>query len=43
MYSFLKNIRHQSESIGAQRVARNILKSFNMMWLFIDNEKIWFD
>ena len=40
MYSFLKNIRHQSESIAAKRVAKNILKSFDMMWLFVDNDEI---
>jgi len=40
MYSFLKNIRHQSSSIAAKRVAKNILKSFDMMWLFVDNDEI---
>ena len=40
MYSFLKKIRHQSNSIAAKRVAKNILKSFDMMWLFVDNDKI---
>lgn len=40
MYSFLKNIRHQSSSIAAKRVSSNILKSFDMMWLFVDNDEI---
>lgn len=40
MYSFLKNIRHQSDSVAAKRVAKNILKSFDMMWLFVDNDEI---
>ncbi len=40
MYSFLKKLRHESKLIQVQRVAKNILKSFDMMWLFVEKENI---
>lgn len=40
MLSYLKRVSNMQECHQAQRVANNILKSFDMMWLFIDNEQI---
>ena len=40
IYYFLRDIKYSSESESAMRVANNILKSFDMMWLFVDNEDI---
>ena len=40
MYSLLKKLRHESELEQARRIANNILKSFDKMWLFIENEDI---
>lgn len=40
MYSLLKKLRHESKLVQVRRIANNILKSFDMMWLFVDHEHI---
>ena len=33
-------MHHESKLDQARRIAKNILKSFDMMWLFVDNDDI---
>lgn len=40
MLHYLKRVRYTPECEQAQRVANNILKSFDMMWLFVEDERI---
>jgi transposase len=40
MLHYLKRVSCMAECQQAQRVANNILKSFDMMWLFVDDERI---
>ena len=40
MYSLLKTLRKESKLAQVRRIANNILKSFDMMWLFVDHEHI---
>jgi transposase len=40
MLYYLKTVSHLEECEQARRVASNILKSFDMMWLFVDDEQI---
>src|SRR5690606_4533548 len=40
MLHYLKGISNLEECEQARRVANNILKSFDMMWLFVDDERI---
>ncbi len=40
MLYYLQDVSGMSESKQAQRVGKNMLKSFDMMWLFIDDAEI---
>ena len=40
MLYYLKRVSILEECEQARRVADNILKSFDMMWLFVENSKI---
>lgn len=40
MLSFLKRVSNLEECEQARRVASNILRSFDMMWLFVDDNEI---
>lgn len=40
MLYYLKTVLEMSKCKQAQKVARNILKSFDMMWLFLENEDV---
>jgi transposase len=40
MLYYLKTVSHMEECEQARRVANNILKSFDMMWNFVDDEQM---
>jgi transposase len=40
MLYYLKHVSNIDDCNQARRVARNILKSFNMMWLFVNDSQI---
>lgn len=40
MYHFLKKVCEQYSCARARNIAKNMLRSFDMMWLFVDNQNI---